>query len=365
MNRETSLYLDLVRFAASMVVLIGHLSGKRFTDGLFWKLGGFMDDAVIVFFVLSGFVIAYVLGKRESSIASFAIARAARIYSVALPALLLTFVLDALGRSQAPQLYSATWGYQDAEPLRQFVSGVFFINETWFAQIPIGSMLPYWSLSFEVWYYVLFSAVYFLRGKTRLLTTLLVCCIMGPKILILFPLWLLGYGAYVYSARRRATPLAGAVLLALSVFGYAVYHFYGREWLATHTVLPIDLAGHDLNARYLVGLLFAGHLVGFVWASTLLGGLLLRCEMAIRWFAGATFTIYLLHLPVAQFLTTVVPWSPSDWRTRCVMLLGTFFLMLLIAEFTERRKALWQRLISRIFYRIASLLPGKTADRAA
>jgi peptidoglycan/LPS O-acetylase OafA/YrhL len=59
---------------------------------------------VDVFFVLSGFVIAFVTTERESDGRSFAIARLARVYSVALPALVVTFVLDAIGRSIKPCL---------------------------------------------------------------------------------------------------------------------------------------------------------------------------------------------------------------------------------------------------------------------
>ena len=65
MNRATSLYLDLVRFTAALVVFFGHICGSRFTGGLFWQVGPYADEAVDVFFVLSGFVIAYVAENRE------------------------------------------------------------------------------------------------------------------------------------------------------------------------------------------------------------------------------------------------------------------------------------------------------------
>ena len=42
MNRATSLYLDLARFIAALVVFLGHVSGQRLTGGLFWQFGPYM-----------------------------------------------------------------------------------------------------------------------------------------------------------------------------------------------------------------------------------------------------------------------------------------------------------------------------------
>ncbi|MGH7072336.1 MAG: acyltransferase family protein [Acetobacteraceae bacterium] len=111
MTREVSLYLDLLRFLAALTVFLGHVSGSRFTGGFLWQFGPYMGEAVTVFFVLSGFVIGYTTDRREKSAYSYAVARAARIYSVALPALVVTFTLDAIGRSIRPDLYSQSWGY--------------------------------------------------------------------------------------------------------------------------------------------------------------------------------------------------------------------------------------------------------------
>jgi len=349
MNRETSLYLDLIRFVASMVVFLGHVAGERFTGGLFWQLGAYMDDAVIVFFVLSGFVISYVVGKSESGMEEFAIARSARIYSVALPALCLTFIFDFLGIHLNGQLYSAEWGYQHQDSAWQFFSGLVFLNEFWMAPVPVGSMLPYWSLAYEVWYYVLFAALYFARGMSRILAVIVVCAIAGPKILVLFPLWLLGYCTYIFSARKSFPVHLGCLLFISSIVGYMLHRVYFHEMLSAHAGLSTDIFAENFLSRYVVAVLFALHLAGFVWASPLIGKYLNRWAAGIRWLAGATFTIYLMHLPVAQFFTTIVPWAPSDWRTRVVLIAGTFICVLIIANFTERRKQVWLGLIRKIY----------------
>src|SRR5260221_5563674 len=52
-------------------------------------------SAVVIFFVLSGYVITYVASERETTLRDFALSRCARIYAVAVPTLILAIVLDA------------------------------------------------------------------------------------------------------------------------------------------------------------------------------------------------------------------------------------------------------------------------------
>jgi peptidoglycan/LPS O-acetylase OafA/YrhL len=131
LTKETSLYLDVLRFVAAMVVFLGHVSGSRFTGGLLWQLGPFSGEAITVFFARSGFAIGYVTDHRERTATSYVVAEAARIYSVALPALLITSTLDAIGRSIRPELYTASWGYEADGRIWQFLSGLFFVKQVW------------------------------------------------------------------------------------------------------------------------------------------------------------------------------------------------------------------------------------------
>jgi peptidoglycan/LPS O-acetylase OafA/YrhL len=88
-----------------------------------------MEAAVSVFFVLSGVIIAYATEARETSGPSYVVARMVRICPVAIPALVATFALDALGRAFAPGEYSATWGYVADGRVWQALSGLTFTNE--------------------------------------------------------------------------------------------------------------------------------------------------------------------------------------------------------------------------------------------
>src|ERR1700731_1093191 len=128
MSREFSLYLDLVRFVAAFLVMLSHANSRDLTARIipFSDLG---HSAVVIFFVLSGFVIAYITEIKERRASEYAASRMARIYSVALPALLVTIIADSIGERLQPSIYvgetTHDWG------LLRLLSSVLFMNEFW------------------------------------------------------------------------------------------------------------------------------------------------------------------------------------------------------------------------------------------
>ena len=121
-------------------------------------------SAVIVFFVLSGFVISWA-AKRDGAAREYVLNRASRIYSVALPALALTWVTDNFLILHYPGIIGAL--YQYAAPWKYLPMFLSFSNDFWFLSEDAFSNIPYWSLSYEVWYYVVFGAFVFGRGFWR------------------------------------------------------------------------------------------------------------------------------------------------------------------------------------------------------
>ena len=86
LRRDLSIYLDLLRIAAAAAVFVSHLARHQLTDGWLWRIQPLGHSAVIVFFVLSGFVIQHVASTRDTHVRTFAVNRLARLYSVVLPA---------------------------------------------------------------------------------------------------------------------------------------------------------------------------------------------------------------------------------------------------------------------------------------
>lgn len=155
MNLQFSLYLDVIRFLAAILVVIAHANVRYLsTEILLLSTHGHL--AVIFFFVLSGYVIAYVVDLKENRFSLFWASRISRIYSVAIPVILLTPLFDIAGRSIAelPVIYDGS--ASDLWPVRIFAS-LFFLNEMWFNSIMSFSNTPFWSLCYEMSYYFVFS----------------------------------------------------------------------------------------------------------------------------------------------------------------------------------------------------------------
>lgn len=341
MNRATSVYLDAIRFLAAFAVFVGHISGERFTAGLFWQVGPYGSEAVDVFFVLSGFVIAYVADGRENTPFEYAVSRAARIYSVAIPALVTTFILDAIGRAIDPGLYSAAWGYAWDGRGEQFLRALLFLNETWFSHVSVGSDLPYWSLGYEVWYYVIFGVAFFAPRGWRIGGAIVLLALAGPKIAALFPIWLLGALSYWFCRTRQLRLPVAAILCFGSIALWVAYEIHC--WRYGRPIAPNWIGKPDIVQDYVIGILFTLHLLGFRFISMPAEPLLRSVERPIRWVAGATLTLYLFHLPIAQFLAAITLWPARLWATRLLLFAGIPALVFLIAAVTERRKSAWRR----------------------
>jgi peptidoglycan/LPS O-acetylase OafA/YrhL len=281
----------------------------------------------------------------------YAISRCARIYSVVLPALIITFVLDAVGRAAKPSLYTPEWGYVWTGRLSQFLHAITFTNQIWFNKIPPGSDLPFWSLGFEIWYYVVFGLAMFTSKHRRVALMVLALLVMGPKIDALLPIWLMGVAAYHVCAKRVISLALGWMMCIGSIIAWGAY-----EFLAWHFGRPVAanwLGRAHIIQDYIVGTLFTLHLIGFRRISHVPAEILTKFSAPIRWVAGSTLTLYLLHLPLLQIFAAESPWPVTAWQTRSMELLGILPAILIIAQFTERRKNIWRAAFRVAFTRIA------------
>lgn len=344
MNRETSLYLDIVRFSAALMVFLSHVAGQRFTGGLFWQLDAYGGQRITIFFVLSGFVIGYVIDKRDTNILRFAINRTARLYSVVIPAIVLTLVLDGVGYHLGPQSYDAWPAYVKDHQFEHFLRALTFTNTSWFPISGPGSNLPFWTLGLEASYYLIFGLFVFAKSFWRVAGIAVALIVAGPTAISLLPVWLLGVGSYHVCARLKLKPVVSALSVVVPLLCWAAYECSMIGQARASRAQPQD----NLLWTYAVALLFAAHIIGFHGVATHIGGILLRFARPIRWVSGATFSIYLYHLPIIQFLTTVTPWEPGTWQNRILMVPGVLIAVFLLAEVTERRKEWWRGLFNAL-----------------
>ncbi|KQP36247.1 acyltransferase [Pseudorhodoferax sp. Leaf274] len=362
MSRGLSVYLDLLRFLAALAVFMLHASFERFSGGLpfFWRFAVFGNDAVMLFFVLSGFVIAHVATREAASARGYAAARLARLWSVCVPALLLTMLVDGIGIQLAPTLYDFPW-YEHSHPVARAVASLLFLNELWFWSLHPFSNTPYWSVGYEFWYYVLFGAWLFARGRMRWLACGLVVLVMGPRILLLLPVWLAGVWAYRSPLAQRMAPLAAGVLCAGTLAGYLAYRYsalpeglalFTVQWLGDATTQRLGWSSNFL-ANYLVGALVALHFVGARRLLQQSASVPQRLERAIRYVAGFTFALYLFHNPLLQFFGALVHWL-GWWEHRMLpVVLGPLAVVWLLGARTERLKGPLKAALLRAFSRRA------------
>jgi peptidoglycan/LPS O-acetylase OafA/YrhL len=342
-NRPTSIYLDVVRPIAALFVLFSHVSFQNLSDGQLSILASMGVQAVDVFFVLSGFVIAHICSTRERNARDYFVSRAARIYSVAIPALILTAILDSIGQRESAATYEGPF-----QPLAPglLIRSVLFMGEQWTAHRFPGSNGPYWSLGFEVWYYVAFGVFLFTRGVWRWIASIAVMAFIGPKVMLLYPLWLMGVTVY----RICAVPFAarsgtGGILFASPLVLLVIYQFLPQPPLQAFTNVTLDVNRFwSLGQDYLVGILFSIHLIGFTAVSATFAPWLDKHAGVIRWISGATFSIYLTHLPIMHFLSAISPWPKSSPWTVVLLITIAPLACVAFAEVSERRKDSWRRL---------------------
>ena len=79
LKQVTSIYLDFFRLFAALLVFFYHASAERLNGQSLIGIASFGHDAIIVFFVLSGFVIAYITDCKSTDIGGFIKNRLARL----------------------------------------------------------------------------------------------------------------------------------------------------------------------------------------------------------------------------------------------------------------------------------------------
>lgn len=351
LDQPFSVYLDLVRFLAALAVVLMHLRQFDLVEAPGAdSLTLFGREAVMAFFVLSGFVIAYTTAQRRPTARDYALARAARIYSVALPVLLLAFACASLVPAHLAS--DARQHYQLAKPWLYIPLHLLFLGDLWtLTEVPPW-LAPWWSLNYEVWYYVLFGVACYVRGPWRLPALALVLAVMGIKLWLLLPVWLAGVALYRWQeSHTLARGLARLGWLA-SLALLAAYEASGVEeslraagrasWIGQ----AFALGNSD---RFLADYVFALVVcLNFACARFADFKPLLRWAPPIRRLASYTLTLYLSHALVLAAWPALYPHDPRSLADLLALgaaiALATAFLGML----TEQRKDVFRRLLARL-----------------
>jgi len=356
MNKGFSVYLDLVRFIAAGLVYIYHSNQRLLVEEVL-PASNFGHSSVIVFFVLSGFVIAYVTDTKENTWTSYWASRLSRVYSVAIPAIALTLFLDTIGRNLLPALYA---GYPYDQFLIRSLASLIFANEVWFISITSFSNVPYWSICYEIWYYAAFGILMFIPRKTAAVLLLLLAAALGPKVVLLAPIWGMGVWLYYWQAPRNLSLRASWYLFWGTVLAIVLFHYYGVSQIITEW-LKMQM-GPDLHreftfskffpADYILGILVAANFAAMRNVAEQIDPFMQVIERPVKTLASYTFTLYLLHQPLFLFWAAVLRGDPSGhayWLATTGLMAASVGI---IGYFTENKRHALRKVIEKALCRL-------------
>jgi peptidoglycan/LPS O-acetylase OafA/YrhL len=304
-----------MRALAAITVVVDHIVGHYFVPyhdahkGLvasaIYPIHYMAGSAVMFFFVLSGYLVGTSVLKSHAegrwSWSSYLLSRCTRLYMVLIPALLLTALVDGLGRWN--RVTAPTYAIPDQnggllaphDTLHAFLSTLLFVQNI-HGEI-FGSDGAAWSLAYEFWFYILFPilALAVLSAPRKTVYAILylglflgVAWFSGFAVLSLFPTWLLGvlagFLANRYTLRNILLRRTAFTLCALGMALVVVL-------LAAHKL-------HGLAASYATAL-FA---MGLIWSALNApnpSGLYARISV---FFSEMSYTLYLTHEPVIILL---------------------------------------------------------------
>ena len=328
-NTNASVLLDLVRGLAALLVLLEHWRNIFFIDypqiiahrallSGFYLLCTAGHQAVVIFFVLSGYLISgsifRMLQRQAWSWRSYLTHRLVRLWVVLVPGLLLCALWDGLGLHSglAPELYAGLSGdnviainVAAKHSWGAFASNLLFLQTI--HHLPIfGSDESLWSLANEFWYYILFPLGLFAILRRTPLPARLLCALsfaalawfVGSEIFKLFPIWLLGSALALVPVpqfSRRVRILAAALYIP-------VLFLLGRK-----APLPVTTVDYILA---LATVLFLWVLLSAGSAYQPSSGVTLSRELS-----KFSYTLYVAHMPLCVLLAALLVgetrWAPT------------------------------------------------------
>ncbi len=302
--------MDLFRFVAATTVVLEHARDLVWIDApqagalpalalIAYAVSGLGHEAVMAFFVLSGFWITHAAERKMAEPSfwpAYLIDRLSRLSIVIVPALVLGGLLDWIGMHilHGPVYFDGLGAHSISPDAHLHLTPLIFAGNLLFLQdlavATFGSNGPLWSLAAEFWYYLWFAALLFLGRRRRLAVPLIAvgAAVAWPQLLPGFAVWLLGSALYyadrAWRRARRASGLGYAGLVAATgLLGCA-----------------LALSRLQLLGSGLADLCVAGAFTLVLWT-------LLRSEIGFpnrvlgplaEYGARASFSLYVVHYPL-------------------------------------------------------------------
>lgn len=287
-----------LRWIAATLVVISHFRANLVSDysggstvaKLFYAFSGFGHQAVVLFFVLSGFLVGkklrLLLQNGHLEWGGYILDRFVRIFIVLIPALIFSWICLEVSLRVAPGLHNWSPALQgnlsEDLSLERWAGAISLTNGIFAPTLVVNG--PLWSLAYEWCYYAIgLAAVLLIRrrwGGYSFLpivygsAVVISCAVFNPAILIGGISWVFGVLSSVVYDRLRLPRFLSAVL----VLG-AIAAFLLSRWI--HVPDPV---------------------LGFVAAAALADRKLASLNFGAKWgerLSSFSYTLYATHFPLS------------------------------------------------------------------
>lgn len=324
--------LDGLRGIAAFTVVLSHMNLFYNTDCRWLSIG---DEAVALFFSLSGFLMSFLYGSRRlttKAAADYLAHRFIRIYPIYFIAVCFVTTLSAIHSIGYFQPIAGA-----TEILRHFAM--------------LGSTGVFWSIPPEIQFYLFFLLLWLYLSDPYKYQIILVAVIAllcfglyfefpGPGILLTSKIHYFLFGAVAgrfYSSENRVQPRIEIGLGALALLGF---------FLLSRALFPQSFSfwrpASSLTAAFIIYLSACEAPV----SRTLLGA------APLRFLGKISFSLYLFHVPVSFLFAKILPTPSNPWIGVAALVIASLISATVVhytLEQPSRRLllALWKKHTSR------------------
>lgn len=314
---RTKVALNAARGLSAAYVVAFHLAAVHHVRGVLgWALS-FGQQAVMVFFLLSGYLIfANELHRVQSDLRGYYLRRVRRVYPTLLVALAATAMLQALTR-WAPypfewrELAATLLGMADLGNAKPGVISEPFMGDG-----------PLWSLGYEMFFYAAFPLLAWCWRRGSASTAVGVAAVTGYLTFVLVPnhwslvlaylqIWWLGAALAARATRRQSPRVAflwTGALVGVATAAALVIGDRGSQ------VFPMAQAWHFAGSMLMAGLAVTP-------VAAVLGYLLQPLAAVWAYLASISYGLYVMHYPLL-INTSIAAAGPQGFALMVLVLVA-------------------------------------------
>ncbi|MFT4806096.1 MAG: peptidoglycan/LPS O-acetylase OafA/YrhL [Psychroserpens sp.] len=350
-------WLDLFRFFAAFEVLASHARGFVFVEygalidnqnilvSTFYAITRMGSEAVIIFFVLSGFLVG---GKAIERLSNgtfhnldYIIDRMLRILIPLFPALLLSVICDFVVSKSINVI--------------ELFGNIFFLQGMLVK--PLSGNAPLWSLSYEFWFYLL---IFFVGGMLLSKAKKWVWLIGIVSVFVVFSVlnaaylfcWVIGAIVYIYRNNEKNN-----LVFSLASLGIFLILFFIQISLVSKSV-DIDFFSDYLPSLNILYILLS-MVFGIFLQQTILripkNSIVVKINTIGAFLASFSYTLYLTHYPILSLFKSLGFEKYNSITFKSMMVYMGFMAICLLIAFViylpfEKRTDYYKKLIKKRYY---------------